>query len=107
MGEVEKRVSEILKELGVPCHIKGYVYLRDMISMAVNDFSVIRKVIRLYGLIAKAHNDTRSKVERATKHAIEAGYKRAADKFAEYGFAERPVNSEFIATIADYIRLNP
>ncbi len=113
MNELEVLVTEIIHEIGVPAHIKGYQYLRSSIIMAVNDMDILNSITKqLYPTIAKEHGTTPSRVERAIRHAIEVAWGRGkADTIHElFGYSlnqgrTKPTNSEFIALIADKIRL--
>ncbi len=97
----------------MPAHIKGYHYLRDAIIMSVNDMEMLGAVTKiLYPAIAKKHNTTSSRVERAIRHAIEVAWSRGRIETIEdlFGYTinegkGKPTNSEFIALIADKIRL--
>ncbi len=110
---LEMRVTEILHQIGVPAHIKGYQYLRDAILMAIEDDDVINAVTkRLYPAVAKRHATTSSRVERAIRHAIEVAWDRGdVDVLNSYfGYTihssrGKPTNSEFIAMISDKFRL--
>ena len=111
---LETDVTNIIHEIGVPAHIKGYQYLRDAIILSVNDMEMLGAVTKiLYPAIAKKHNTTSSRVERAIRHAIEVAWSRGRietiDELFGYTINEgkgKPTNSEFIALIADRIRLN-
>ncbi len=110
---LEMQVTEILHQIGVPAHIKGYQYLRDSILMAINDDQIINAVTkRLYPTVAKKHGTTSSRVERAIRHAIEVAWDRGdLDVLTSYfGYTihnsrGKPTNSEFIAMISDRFRL--
>ncbi len=112
-GGLEIRVTEIIHQIGVPAHIKGYQYLRDAILMAIEDESIINAVTkRLYPAVAKKHSTTSSRVERAIRHAIEVAWDRGdVDVLNSYfGYTihngrGKPTNSEFIAMISDKFRL--
>ncbi len=112
-GSLEICVTEIIHQIGVPAHIKGYQYLRDAILMAIDDDDIINAVTKqLYPTIAKRHNTTSSRVERAIRHAIEVAWDRGdVDVLNSYfGYTihndrGKPTNSEFIAMIADKFRL--
>ena len=112
-GSLEIRVTEILHQIGVPAHIKGYQYLRDAILMAIDDDDIINAVTkRLYPAVAKKHGTTASRVERAIRHAIEVAWDRGdVDVLNSYfGYTihngrGKPTNSEFIAMISDKFRL--
>lgn len=110
---IELRVTDILHEIGVPAHIKGYHYLRDSIIMSVEQPEIINAVTkRLYPSVAKKYDTTSSRVERAIRHAIEVAWDRGdIDVLNSYfGYTihndrGKPTNSEFIAMIADKLRL--
>ncbi len=112
-NSLEIRVTEIIHQIGVPAHIKGYQYLRDAILMAIDDDDIINAVTKqLYPTIAKRHGTTSSRVERAIRHAIEVAWDRGdVDVLNSYfGYTihndrGKPTNSEFIAMIADKFRL--
>ena len=111
--DLEARVTAILHEIGVPAHIRGYHYMREAIIMAINDIDVLNYITKeLYPAIAKKCNTTPSRVERAIRHAIEVAWSRgqvdAIDSLFGYtvsGHKGKPTNSEFIALIADRLRL--
>ncbi len=110
---LESDVTNIIHEIGVPAHIKGYHYLRDAIMMSVNDGEMLGSITKLlYPTIAKQHKTTPSRVERAIRHAIEVAWSRGkVDTIDElFGYTVnngkgKPTNSEFVALIADKIRL--
>ena len=110
---IENDVTSIIHDVGVPAHIKGYQYLREAIIMSVNDNEMLNSITKiLYPSIAKKFQTTSSRVERAIRHAIEVAWNRGRmDTIDElFGYtinAEKgkPTNSEFIALIADKIRL--
>ena len=112
-SNLEMEVTDIIHQIGVPAHIKGYQYLRDAILMAIEDGEIINAVTkRLYPAVAKRHGTTSSRVERAIRHAIEVAWDRGdVDTLTAYfGYtiqSERgkPTNSEFIAMISDKFRL--
>ena len=103
----------MLHEIGIPAHIKGYQYLRDAIIMSVRDTEMLSSVTKiLYPTIAKTHKTTPSRVERAIRHAIEVAWDRGdVDVLSSYfGYTiqsqrGKPTNSEFIAMIADKLKL--
>ena len=111
---LETDVTNMIHEIGVPAHIKGYQYLRDAIMMAVEDMNMLNSITKiLYPTIAKNHQTTPSRVERAIRHAIEVAWSRGKmDTIDElFGYTvsvgkAKPTNSEFIALIADKIRLD-
>ena len=102
-----------VRRVGVPAHIKGYQYLRDAIILSVNDMEMLNSITKiLYPTIAKKHQTTSSRVERAIRHAIEVAWSRGKmdtiDALFGYTVSNgkgKPTNSEFIALIADKIRL--
>lgn len=110
---LETDVTNIIHEIGVPAHIKGYQYLRDAIMMSVNDGEMLNSITKLlYPSIAKKHKTTPSRVERAIRHAIEVAWSRGKmdtiDDLFGYTVSNgkgKPTNSEFVALIADKIRL--
>lgn len=110
---LETDVTNMIHEIGVPAHIKGYQYLRDAIIMSVNDMEMLNSITKiLYPTIAKKNQTTSSRVERAIRHAIEVAWSRGKmdtlDELFGYtvnGGKGKPTNSEFIALIADKIRL--
>lgn len=110
---LEMCVTEIIHQIGVPAHIKGYQYLRDSILMAIEDEEIINAITkRLYPAVAKKHGTTSSRVERAIRHAIEVAWDRGdVDVLNSYfGYTihnsrGKPTNSEFIAMISDKFRL--
>ena len=112
-GNLETDVTDIIHEIGVPAHIKGYQYLRDAIILSVNDMEMLNSITKiLYPTIAKRHQTTPSRVERAIRHAIEVAWSRGKmdtiDQLFGYTVSNgkgKPTNSEFIALIADKIRL--
>lgn len=111
---LESDVTVMLHELGIPAHIKGYQYLRDAISISVTDEEMLTSVTKiLYPSIAKKHQTTPSRVERAIRHAIEVSWSRGKldtiDEIFGYTVSTgkgKPTNSEFIALVADKIRLD-
>lgn len=112
--QLESEVTYILREIGVPANIRGYHYLRHAITMAVNDMDILNSITKeLYPSIAKKFNTTSSRVERAIRHAIEVACNRGSvetmHKLFSYTINNnkgKPTNSEFIALIADRLRLN-
>ena len=111
--DLEQDVTDMIHEIGVPAHIKGYQYLRESIMMAVEDNSMLSSITRvLYPTIAKKFQTTPSRVERAIRHAIEVAWSRGRMETLDalFGYTintgkGKPTNSEFIALIADRIRL--
>ena len=110
---LEALVTNVIHEVGVPAHIKGYQYLREAIIMVVNDIDVINQITKsLYPKIADKFDTTPSRVERAIRHAIEVAWGRGQQDVVEniFGYTisaakGKPTNSEFIAMIADKLRL--
>ena len=111
--DMETQVTRIIHQIGVPAHIKGYQYLRTAILMTISDNDVINSVTKvLYPSVAKKYQTTTSRVERAIRHAIEVAWDRGdVDTLNSYfGYTiqnsrGKPTNSEFIAMIADNMRL--
>ena len=112
-AELETQVTKIIHQIGVPAHIKGYQYLRTAILMTIHDNDIINSVTKiLYPSVAKQYKTTSSRVERAIRHAIEVAWDRGdVDTLNSYfGYTiqtsrGKPTNSEFIAMIADNLRL--
>ena len=110
---LEVRVTEVIHQVGVPAHIKGYQYLREAIMMAVEDIESVSAITKvLYPSIAKKFHTTSSRVERAIRHAIEVAWDRGdIETLQSYfgytvsGVKGKPTNSEFISMIADRLRL--
>ncbi len=110
---LEGSITSIIHEIGVPAHIKGYLYLREAISMVYNDIELLGSITKvLYPDIAKKYNTTASRVERAIRHAIEVAWSRGnIDSISSlFGYTvsmskAKPTNSEFIAMVADKLRL--
>ena len=111
---LERDVTDMIHEIGVPAHIKGYQYLREAIMMSVNDIDMLSSITKvLYPTIAEKYDTTSSRVERAIRHAIEVAWNRGRMETlnALFGYTistgkGKPTNSEFIALIADKIRLS-
>ena len=111
--DMEAQITKIIHQIGVPAHIKGYQYLRTAILLTVNDGEIINSVTKiLYPTVAKQYQTTTSRVERAIRHAIEVAWDRGdIDTLNSYfGYTiqtnrGKPTNSEFIAMIADNLRL--
>ena len=111
--DLQRAVTSIIHEIGVPAHIKGYQYLREAIVMTVEDMDIINAVTKiLYPEVAKRFNTTASRVERAIRHAIEVAWDRGdletLQKYFGYTVSNakgKPTNSEFIAMIADRLQL--
>ncbi len=112
--DLEQDVTNMIHEIGVPAHIKGYQYLREAIMMSVENPTMISSITKiLYPTIAKRFQTTPSRVERAIRHAIEVAWSRGRMETLDalFGYTidtgkGKPTNSEFIALIADRIRLS-
>lgn len=111
--QLELMVTDIIHQIGVPAHIKGYHYLREAIILSVKNSEIVNSVTKLlYPTVAKTHSTTASRVERAIRHAIEVAWDRGdIDVLNSYfGYTiqndrGKPTNSEFIAMISDKLRL--
>ncbi|MCH5253790.1 MAG: sporulation transcription factor Spo0A [Lachnospiraceae bacterium] len=111
--DLERDVTNMIHEIGVPAHIKGYQYLREAIMMSVEDVEMLGSITKiLYPTIASKYQTTPSRVERAIRHAIEVAWSRGKMETLDalFGYTintgkGKPTNSEFIALIADKIRL--
>ena len=111
---LDGEITDILHEVGVPAHIKGYLYLREAITMVYHNLDILGSITKvLYPDVAKKFNTTSSRVERAIRHAIEIAWVRgnveAISEIFSYTISynkSKPTNSEFIAMIADRLRLN-
>lgn len=112
--DLETNITMYIQQLGVPAHIKGYQYIRDAIMMVIEDMDAINSITKfLYPTVAKHYNTTSSRVERAIRHAIEVAWDRGNPDILNdlFGYTilstrGKPTNSEFIAMIADKIRLD-
>ena len=112
-ADMEAQVTKIIHQIGVPAHIKGYQYIREGIIMAINDINMLNYITKLlYPSIAKKYKTTSSSVERAIRHAIEVAWGRGKIEVIEemFGYTVsagkgKPTNSEFIALIADKLRI--
>ena len=110
---LEAKITNIIHEIGVPAHIKGYLYLREAITMVVADMELLSAVTKeLYPNIAKEFNTTPSRVERAIRHAIEVAWSRGKVDtinslfgYTVHNEKGKPTNSEFVAMVADKLRL--
>ena len=111
--DIQKDVTKIIRDLGIPAHIKGYQYIREGIIMAIHDVNMMNYITKLlYPTIAQKYKTTSSSVERAIRHAIEVAWSRGKIELLEEMFGYtisagkgKPTNSEFIALIADKLRL--
>ena len=112
--ELERYITKIMLEVGVPAHLKGYHYLREAIMISGKDMETVSSVTKLlYPEIAKRYKTTEQKVERAIRNAIEVSWGRGnMETFEElFGYSadsgkNRPTNSDYIARIADKVRLD-
>lgn len=112
--ELERYITDIMLDIGVPAHLKGYHYLRDAIMLSGRDMEVVSSVTKLlYPTIARHFRTTDQKVERAIRNAIEVSWTRGNVETFEkmFGYSalsgrSRPTNSEYIARIADKVRLD-
>ena len=111
--ELEQAISSFMLELGIPAHLRGYQYLRSAVEMCTQDMELVGSVTKLlYPDLAKMYKTTDQKIERAIRNAIEVSWERGNSALFEqlFGYCNsneysRPTNSEYIATVADYIRL--
>lgn len=111
--EIEQSISGLMLELGIPAHLKGYQYLRTGIAMCVVDMERVGSVTKLlYPDLARQYLTTDQKIERAVRNAIEVSWERGNSQLFEklFGYRNsiehsRPTNSEYIAVVADYVRL--
>ena len=111
--DIETQVTKVIHQIGVPAHIKGYQYLRTAIMLTIEDTDIINSVTKiLYPSVAKKYSTTSSRVERAIRHAIEVAWDRGdvetLNSYFGYTIQNnrgKPTNSEFIAMIADNLRL--
>ena len=112
--DLETAIQECIKQLGIPGHIKGYLYVKEAIKMVVEDREILEGITKcLYPTLAKKHETTPSRVERAIRHAIEVGWLRGDTELMDKIFGctislakGKPTNSEFIAMVADYVGRN-
>ena len=112
-GDLEKDVTNVLLEIGIPAHIKGYQYIRQGIIMSFHDRSMLQYITKyLYPAIAKKNKTTSSSVERTIRHAIEVAWRRGNMEVLEEIFGNtvcagkgKPTNSEFLALLTDRFRL--
>lgn len=113
-GNLESRISKMLHSLGIPSHIKGYQYIRESIVLIYRNPYIIGGITKeLYPEVAEKYKTTSSRVERAIRHAIEVSWNRGDYDYMEELFGHsvdydraKPTNSEFIATVADKLRLD-
>ena len=112
--EMERSVSELMLELGIPAHLRGYYYLREAVLLSASDMELVGSVTKLlYPVVARRYRTTLQRVERAIRHAIEVSWERGNPEVFEelFGFSRltgsvRPTNSEYIARIADKVRMD-
>lgn len=112
--ELERYITDIMLDIGVPAHLKGYHYLRDAIMLSGRDVDAVSSVTKLlYPTVARHFRTTGQKVERAIRNAIEVSWIRGNEETFEnlFGYSSssgkcRPTNSEYIARIADKVRLD-
>lgn len=112
--KAEEQITSILLSIGIPANIKGYQYLREAVKLAIADADIVNKITKeLYPQIARRFDTTASKVERAVRHAIDVAWNRGRIKNMNeifgieiYSHNDRPTNGEFIALVADRIRLS-
>ncbi|MBQ8999054.1 MAG: sporulation transcription factor Spo0A [Clostridium sp.] len=110
---LDSTITNLIHKIGIPAHVKGYLYIREAIKLVVDDIHLLGAVTKeLYPTIAKIHNTTPTRVERAIRHSIEISWSRGKTEVAEslFGYSSinsmrKPTNSEFIAVISDKIRL--
>ncbi len=113
--DMKRRVTKMIQDLGVPANIKGYAYLRDAILICIANPDAINSITKvLYPEVAKMNQTTPTRVERAIRHAIEVAWSRGNNEMAVkiFGYTVnlakgKPTNSEFIALIADRMRIDP
>lgn len=113
VDNLDSRITGVIHEIGVPAHIKGYLYLREAITMVYHNLELLGSITKiLYPEIAKKYNTTPSRVERAIRHAIEVAWNRGNIESINRLFSNtvnstkaKPTNSEFIAMVADKLRL--
>jgi two-component system response regulator (stage 0 sporulation protein A) len=113
LGNLDANITNVIHEIGVPAHIKGYLYLREAITMVYNEVDLLGAITKtLYPRIAKKFNTTPSRVERAIRHAIEVAWSRGNMESIKnlFGYTinvtkAKPTNSEFIAMVADKLRI--
>lgn len=111
--DLEIRITNLIHDIGVPAHIKGYQYLREAITLTVNDMQILNAITKvLYPTVAKKYQTTSSRVERAIRHAVEVAWDRGDVETLQriFGYTisntkGKPTNSEFISILADKLRL--
>jgi two-component system, response regulator, stage 0 sporulation protein A len=113
-ADIEAEITGIINGIGIPANVKGYTYLRKAIALSVNDPNLLSSMTRgLYPAIAERYNTTGSRVERAIRHAIDIAWSRGQleNMYDLFGYAStrektKPSNGEFIAMVADRLRLS-
>lgn len=111
---IEQQITDIMHQIGIPAHLKGYMFIREAIGLVIKDMDILSSVTKeLYPSIAEKYNTTSSRVERAIRHSIEVAWSRGQmdtiNKLFGYTIKkdkDKPTNSQFIALLADRIRLN-
>lgn len=111
--KLEQAISQVMLDMGMPVHLRGYHYMRTAVVMAVEDMKVVGSVTKLlYPEVARRYNTTNGKVERAIRNAIEISWERGNRHTFEkmFGYCKesgqgRPTNSEYIAAIADSVKV--
>ena len=111
--ETKRRVTELMLELGMPAHLRGYHYLREAILLSMEDMELVGSITKLlYPEIAKTFQTTNIKVERAIRSVVEIGWERGNEELFEkiFGYSgrcgkTRPTNSEFILGVADFVTI--
>lgn len=111
---INKKIFDILKEIGVPMHLKGYRFLKTAIEEAFKDVDILDSISKkLYPMVAKKHNATSNQVERAIRHSIEVACNQSDENILIYYFGNTiktqkamPTNSQFIATVVEHIYLS-
>ena len=103
--KAKKRVTELLRELNIPAHVKGYDYLREAILLCIANPDLSHRITILYEIVAEGYDTTGTRVERAIRTAIEKSFRPVAYSKYFRQTMKKPTNAEFIATIADLVRL--
>lgn len=110
--DLEQQITNVMHEIGIPAHIKGYQFVREAISLTFNDRNLTSVTKELYPLVAEKYNTTSARVERAIRHAIEVAWLRGKEdakiklfRCGAHNDKAKPTNSEFISTVAEVLRL--
>lgn len=103
--KAKKRVTELLRELNIPAHVKGYDYLREAILLCIANPDLSHRITILYEIVAEGYDTTGTRVERAIRDAIEKSFRPVGYSKYFRQTMKKPTNAEFIATIADLVRL--